>query len=188
MTNRQSYKYTIPIIFGVVVLDQVTKFLFTNKFYILIPNVLSIFYNKNTGAAWNLFEGKVVFLAILSIVFLIALMVFNHYFTEKNKLYVISYALIIGGAIGNLIDRMFFGYVRDFIQFNFINFPIFNLADTALTIGMICILIFLFFAYPSKEDAKEDKKWILKLWLKKKMQKNALMFFWVKSLIFLVRK
>lgn len=165
MTNKQSYWISIPIVLIVVALDQLTKFLFTDKFYVIIPNIASVFYNENTGAAWSIFQGKVYILAVLSIAFLIALVIFNYHFKEKTKLYMISYGLVVSGAVGNLIDRVLLGYVRDFVQLNFINFPIFNIADAALTIGMICLSVFLLFVYPKVENKsldKKDKKWTLK--------------------------
>lgn len=148
-----------PIILVTVLLDQITKVLFEGKQFSLIDGVLSIYYNPhlNTGAAWNIFSGRVTMLVVLSLVFIVSLVFITYKFKEKNALYSVSYALIIGGAIGNLIDRIFLQGVRDFIKFDFVSFPIFNLADTFLIVGVILFCVFvLFFTPQSKEPEKKD--------------------------------
>ena len=136
----------------VVALDQILKYVFTNKSFVLIPNVLSILYKENSGAAYSILEGQTLFLCILTIVFLIMLVVFDHYFKEKNVLYAISYGLILGGAFGNLFDRIRLGFVKDFIKLDFINFPVFNIADICLTAGVIGFIIFFIFFYGRKKE------------------------------------
>ena len=75
---------------------------------------------------------------------ILILLVYNFFKTKKTILYSVSYGLILGGAIGNLIDRVFLGYVRDFIKFSFFSFN-FNIADACLTIGVILFVIYLIF-------------------------------------------
>ena len=113
----------------VLVADLVTKhFLFDVEYFNLIPGVISIATNGgNTGAAWGIFSGKTLTLAIVSVVFISLLFVFNHFIKNKNTFYCVAFGFIIGGAVGNLIDRLFLRYVRDFIFLDFFpTFPVFN--------------------------------------------------------------
>lgn len=143
---------------GIVALDQILKAVFTGKNFVLIKGLLSISYQENTGAAWSIFDGKATILAIVTILFLLALVTFDHFFKGKNTLYAVSFGLILGGAVGNLWDRLVntnsqgLHFVKDFIKLDFINFPIFNIADMALTAGVICFAVFFLFFY-----AKEEK-------------------------------
>lgn len=111
----------------------------------LINNVFSINYYQNTGAAWSILEGKQLLLIVISLVMLV--LVYNMSFSYKeNKINNFSFGLLIGGILGNLIDRVLFSYVRDFIDviiFKY-NFPVFNIADMAIVIGVIIILITTF--------------------------------------------
>ena len=151
-------KYLKQIISSVIFivmlfLDMLTKYIFDNKNIILIKNVLNFSSSHNTGAGFSILSDKTLLLTILSIVFLVIFTVFN--LTNKNTksyIYYVSLSLIYAGAIGNLIDRLIFKYVRDFIYFELINFPIFNVADICLTVGVILLAIyFLFFNKPKKE-------------------------------------
>ena len=137
-------------IISVLVIDLVTKhFLFAIEYFNIIPNVVSIASNGgNTGAAFGIFSGKTVWLIILSIILIVALFVFNAFVKNKNVLYCISFGFIMGGALGNLFDRIFLKThaVRDFIFLDFFpNFPTFNFADSFLTIGAILMAIYLIF-------------------------------------------
>ncbi len=119
----------------------------------LIPNILSLNHIRNTGAAWSLLEGKMWFFAlitIIAVVVVITLMVKNR--KTGNRWFMIGLSLILAGAIGNFIDRMRLGYVVDMFQTDFINFPIFNVADVTLVCGVICILIYTIL------DEKDQKK------------------------------
>jgi len=169
ITNKKHILISYPIVAVLFALDQVTKYLFTNVYKTLIPNVLSLYYSENTGAAWSILTGKVFFLAIMSALFLIVLIIFSHKFKEKTVYYSITYAFIIAGALGNLYDRIFFGFVRDFIQADFISFmsfPIFNLADSLLVIGVIMFAIFVLIIYPINLRGKKTK-WKTNFWLMK---------------------
>ena len=125
----------------------------------VIPNFISFIYLKNYGAAWGIFQNGRVFLSIVSILGIIILITFYVLRLLRAKgrssiLLAVTMGLLIAGALGNLIDRLAFGYVRDFINFDFIRFPIFNFADVCLTFGIILILIYIFFIY-SKETPDE---------------------------------
>lgn len=146
----------ISTILFVLVADLVTKhFLFDIKYFNLIPNVISIATNGgNTGAAWGMFSGKIIGLVIASVLMIVALFVFNHFVKNKTNFYCISFGFIIGGAVGNLIDRIWLNYVRDFIFLDFFpSFPIFNLADSFLCIGAVMLAVHILFLTGKKSDS-----------------------------------
>jgi signal peptidase II len=141
-----------------LVVDQLTKLFFTNQYFEVIPNVLSVYYSENNGAAWSIMSGKVIMLIILSLFFLGILILFSCKFKEKNVFYSICYSFIIGGALGNLIDRIVLSYVRDFVKVDFFNFPIFNLADSFLVLGVLMFCVFIFFIYPKIEAPNNNNE------------------------------
>ena len=171
---RENYKQIIAkflIIILVLAVDLVTKVIFANLFterfkngnfdhIIVIKDLLSFTYAENEGAAFSIFSGHVTFLIIFSIIFIGLFVTIDFVFKEKSLWFVGGTALIIGGAIGNLIDRVFLGYVRDFISFDILqNFPICNVADCCITIGCICIFVYLILQWVS--DAKKKKLTLL---------------------------
>tara|TARA_Y100000310_G_C20263097_1_gene614546 strand:+ start:159 stop:554 length:396 start_codon:yes stop_codon:yes gene_type:complete len=121
----------------IIVVDQITKILFKDVHFGVFN------YTTNTGAAFSLFTGYVEILALIS--FLVS--IFILYLYKKYPEYSLPLAFVFGGAIGNLIDRVYFGYVRDFIDLKV--WPIFNVADSFNVIGVF-LLIYLMW--------KEDKK------------------------------
>lgn len=157
------------IISGLVLLaDLLTKkyvygFAKENGYTVLIDGFISLIAVQNTGASFGIFKQHTFILSIISIiasVIVAALMVF----TVKNRNFFLRFALItiFAGATGNLADRLAFGYVRDFLNFEFMEFAVFNVADAALTAGTIAMVIFIIFFYkpkPSKRElAKSDGK------------------------------
>lgn len=135
----------ICLMVAVVLSDQLLKFYIQqnvplNVSYEVIPDVLSIGYVRNFGAAWSMWLGQRWLLSIIS---LVALVIFGYYFKKlhHNWGYGLGFSLLIGGTLGNLLDRLFSGYVVDMLELDLINFPVFNIADCALTLGVIVILI-----------------------------------------------
>lgn len=118
-----------------------------------IPGFFKFLYTQNTGAAWSMFSGSTVALIIISVIIIALLGVYVFASKTKNPLFYVSLGLIVGGAVGNLIDRIFLGYVRDFIKLEFMNFPIFNTADCFLTVGVVCLVVYYLI-----EVVKESKK------------------------------
>ena len=145
--NIKTKLYFVSLSIFIVLIDQFTKYLmfynkklFINKDFILFK----LDFVKNYGAAFNIFSGSRVFLSFISIIFSILLI---HLILRKNTLNffdLCSYSLILGGTIGNGIDRIFKGFVVDFINLNFINFPVFNIADISINIGFIFLLYSIF--------------------------------------------
>ena len=153
--NMKNWITIISTIVLVLVADLVTKhFLFDVEYFNLIPKFISIATNGgNTGAAWGIFSGKILGLVLVSVVMIVALFVFNHFVKNKNIFYCISFGFIIGGAIGNLIDRICLKYVRDFIFLDFWpTFPVFNLADSFLCVGAVMLAIFILFMSEKKNE------------------------------------
>ena len=148
------WKYLI--IAFVLAVDLVTKALIVTENSLgtetsLIGNIVVILPTKNSGAGFSMLSGKRWFLIITTFIFLIAIAVFDLLYQKKSALFCTATGLVIGGAIGNLVDRLLFGYVRDFIYLKFINFAVFNVADMALTVGIILLLVYIIF-YSSKTE------------------------------------
>ena len=121
----------------------VSKLMTVNETINLIDNFFRITYVKNTGAAFSIFSNNTILVIIISIVVIGFLLFYIYKNKGNNKLENVSYAFILGGAISNLIDRLVYGYVIDFLDFEILSYnaPIFNLADTFIVIGVILFLI-----------------------------------------------
>ncbi len=143
-------KKILPISLLLVVIDQIVKILVINKMalqqsIIVINNFFNITYVKNTGAAWSILSGNVLLLIMISIIALGVIYYCLIKGKELKKIDIVSYSMLIGGIIGNLIDRVVHGYVIDYLDFKIFNynFPIFNIADTLIVISIIIIGISL---------------------------------------------
>lgn len=117
---------------------------------------LNLTYQENTGAAFSILEGQQLFLIILTSLIIIALIVVMVMKKVKRKPYIWAFALMIAGGLGNLIDRIFLGYVIDFIDVRIINFAVFNFADICAVCGGI--LLFVFVIYDEIKDWRKKKK------------------------------
>ncbi|RIN84068.1 lipoprotein signal peptidase [Mammaliicoccus sciuri] len=157
---RKGYNVLIwsTFIIILIALDQLTKFLIVKSLEVgesikVISNFLYITSHRNQGAAWGILQGKMWLFYIVTIVVLVILFMFF-----KNEGYgrpdvQLGLSLLIAGSIGNFIDRLFRGEVVDFVDtyiFSY-NFPIFNVADAALTLGVIVLIIVILF------EGKEEK-------------------------------
>ena len=108
----------------------------------VIPGVLSLVYTENRGAAWGMLQGARVLFIVLTAVFLVLVLVFHfRHRKELGGLSRVILALLFSGALGNFIDRLVLGYVRDMIYFSLIDFPVFNLADSAIVIAAGLLII-----------------------------------------------
>lgn len=111
-------------------------------FHEFIPGVLGITNLHNSGAAWSILEGKQWFFILISILALIVIGICL-YRTRRDRWMTVCFSLILAGTLGNFIDRLRFGYVVDMFQTMFISFPIFNIADACLTVGIIWLIIII---------------------------------------------
>ena len=136
-------------------LDQLTKYWIAQTFQIkqtwtLIPGVFHFTYVTNRGAAFSLFTGS-EWLRWLSLAVSLGLMALALFGPELSFWDKLGYGFILGGAMGNGIDRFLLGYVIDFLDFILINFPVFNLADVFINVGIACLLIGSFQKNPNSE-------------------------------------
>ena len=143
------------IILSIVTLDMVTKILIEGDNFVVLKGILSFVSVHNYGAAFGILQDSRIFFIIMATIMFVALIIIDIKFKIKNVWYKAAFILIFSGALGNFIDRLFLGYVRDFIKLDFINFAIFNIADSALTVGTICAFIYVLFYY-SNSGAKND--------------------------------
>ena len=153
---------TISIIFILLLaVDLITKSTFVGADYVVIPHLINFLYTQKTGAGFSILADKTWLLILLSVAMIIGIVLYDIFAKRKHPLYNVAFALILTGAIGNLIDRVFLGYVRDFVQFAFWQeFPIFNVADICLTFGVILFVIFVLFLdkNPSKDILLQQSK------------------------------
>lgn len=145
-----------------VALDQITKLVFFGKSFSVIGDFLWIEGSAlNKGAAGGIFSGQIWLFITLAVVAMgvIVYFVINKKFSS-SKFFKITLAVLFAGIVGNLIDRILLGGVRDFIYFKFINFYIFNFADIYLTIGTILLCVYVLFMHKEKPsiDKKEKEK------------------------------
>jgi len=138
--------YFFGIIFFIV--DQAIKYFISskmilNQYTVVIKNFLNITYVHNTGAAFSLFDNARIFLILIGI---IAVVVFTYYIIKTrtlNDFDIFTHSLLLGGILGNLFDRIIYGYVIDYISLNLFgyHFPIFNFADICIVLSVILIFI-----------------------------------------------
>ena len=146
MINKiQTKLFFLSFSIFIILVDQLTKkFMFygyktfMNKDFILF----SLDFVKNYGAAFNIFSGNRIFLSSISIIFSILLIYLIFKKNTLNLFDLYSYSFILGGTIGNGLDMILRGFVIDFINLNFINFPVFNIADISINVGFF----FLFYS------------------------------------------
>lgn len=164
MRNKQ-FKWKSLIWFIVTVaglaLDRISKMIIAQKLtegdsFEVIKNFFYITHHTNTGAAWGILQNSTMILGILSVVVSIGLLYF--YFKFDMWPARLSLAMIIGGALGNAIGRIFSGRVTDFLDFYVFgyDFPIFNVADMMVTIGTGILIVFILFFYKEPKDEKNE--------------------------------
>ena len=160
MMNSKYFKI-LPLLMagGLIVLDQVSKYaaavyLKGKEPVTLIPSVLKLqyLYPENRGIAFGLMQGGTVLFSALAILLLSFLLLIFFRLPGNRRMtpLFISGALLFSGAAGNLIDRVFRGYVIDFIYFYLIDFPLFNIADVCVVTGSVLLAVLILFVY--KED------------------------------------
>ena len=147
ISKIQTKLYFLSLSIFIILIDQLTKYLMFYNHKIFINKGFLLFrldFVKNYGAAFNIFSGNRIFLSCISIIFSILLTYLILRKNTLNQLDLLSYSFILGGTIGNGIDRILKGFVIDFINLNIINFPVFNVADISINIGFIFLLYGIF--------------------------------------------
>ena len=122
----------------------------------VIKNVFSLTYVENTGAAWGMMAGAKWYLILMPIIIIVAVLAFLFIKKLKNPLLLWACALIISGGVGNLIDRVFRGFVVDYIHATFIDFPVFNLADCCITIGAGLLILYVILSEIKERKEKKE--------------------------------
>ena len=142
-----------------LIVDIIVKLLVKSNLVVsqsikIIDNFFYITYVKNTGAAWSMLSGKQSILIIFSVIVLIFFIKYLLKKEEYNKIDIVGYGLFLAGTIGNLIDRVVYGYVIDYFNFYIFSydFPIFNIADSCIVIGIVLLFI----------SSWREEKWFLK--------------------------
>lgn len=148
---QDKYLYSITLLV-VIIGDQVTKYIVDSLMLLgqsqtIIPDFFYYTYAHNEGAAWGILKGRLSFFIIIAILATIGLIIYFASTKKQDKLTRYGIILVFGGLVGNLIDRLALGYVRDFIDFIVLgyDFPVFNIADIAVVIGVLLICLEIFF-------------------------------------------
>jgi signal peptidase II len=156
------------IVFGiaaaVLALDQLTKWLVLrylpyyqpwNPIDFLRP-IVTLIHITNTGAAFGIFQGANTLFSIISMIVIAAIVLYYRRVPADQTLVLVSIGLQLGGATGNLVDRLFRGHVIDFIDFHF--WPVFNVADSAIVIGVVILAYYLLFVLDDDQEALEKQE------------------------------
>ncbi|MCR5546385.1 MAG: signal peptidase II [Lachnospiraceae bacterium] len=158
LKKRNRTLLAIGVVILLVILDQITKWLAVTHLantegIDLISGVLRLEYVENTGTAFSLFEGQFVLFYVITIVVSVAIILCMKRL-PYNKKFNMAYfllAVLLSGALGNFIDRVFRKYVVDFIYFSLIDFPVFNVADIYVTVTVVMIILLFIFYYSDEE-------------------------------------
>ncbi|MCG8502855.1 MAG: signal peptidase II [Firmicutes bacterium] len=147
------------LVLGILALDQYTKYLAATKLinYNTIPlikNVFHLTFVENRGAAFGILQGQKWLLIVVTSTIIIAMVYYVIKSKSNSRLLLASFSMVIGGAIGNLIDRVRLGYVIDFLDVYIYsyNYPVFNIADSFVVVGTIFLSYYILFKYEDKKD------------------------------------
>ncbi|MBA1392670.1 signal peptidase II [Lactobacillus sp. XV13L] len=141
---------------AVVTADQALKNFIAHNYSLgevhqVIPHVFSFTYVQNDGAAWNILTGQMWFFYIISAVAIFACLYYLFNKKYRSRLFNFGLSLVLGGIIGNLIDRIHLKYVIDMVQVDFVRFNIFNIADAAISVGIVLVFVYLLLFDEGKE-------------------------------------
>ncbi|MBR3149642.1 MAG: signal peptidase II [Eubacterium sp.] len=146
----------------IIAFDQITKYLAQlylkdGKAVSFIPRVVQLRYAENTGMAFSLFSGARWIFVALTVVVCVGVLWYMFSDRCPNLWMYWSFGVVVSGGLGNLVDRVRFGYVVDFIEPTFVNFAVFNIADSAVTLGAISLVAYLLFdLFKGKGGEKSD--------------------------------
>lgn len=151
----------IVIAASVIAVDQlakilVTKFISETACVHVIPYLFDFVYVKNTGAAFSMFSKNTGFLSLVSVLFCAGVLVYWYRKKPQHPLLKTALTLLFAGAFGNAIDRIFRGFVVDFISTAFMEFPVFNVADIAIVFGAIALIVYMTFFDKEECDGENN--------------------------------
>lgn len=154
---------TVTIILASVLLDQISKFivleyLVPRESVTVIPHVLDFTYVENRGAAFGILQNHRWVFMVVSVIAIAVILIYIGIFKPKDKLTITSLAMIAGGGVGNMIDRIFRGFVVDFIEATFIDFYVFNIADSFVCVGCGLLILSLIIEEIRENKAKKAAK------------------------------
>lgn len=154
------------VVLLVILFDVLSKYLVVQlllpleRSVTVIPGILDFTYVENRGAAFGMLSNSRWIFMTVSVVFIFVLIYVLKQKYSANALYTVSLCLFLGGGIGNMIDRIFLGYVVDFIEFTFVDFAVFNIADSAISVGAVLFVVYLIFFdtvfFPRKQRKDQD--------------------------------
>ncbi len=149
----------LPIVLVIAILDQAVKAIVIRRMYLsesitVLPNILTITRIHNSGIAFGLFPGMPNLFIVVTLLSMCAVLYFYLTVIPRGALLTVGCGLIMGGALGNLIDRFCMGYVVDYIYFSF--WPAFNVADSSVTVGVAILMISFFFVGKGTEQDASD--------------------------------
>ena len=142
---RNKHVLIFSIAFLIILIDQISKFVIRNSMHLsqsipVIKNIFHITYIHNFGAGFGILQQQKLFLILISAIVVCIILFYSKKIGKKERLLQITIGIVLGGTIGNLIDRIIYGYVIDFLDFRI--WPIFNIADSAVTIGVIFLIFY----------------------------------------------
>ncbi len=144
---------------AIVIADFAVKYLIKanvelNEVFFKIPRLFDFTYVRNRGAAFSMMSGRIQILSVISVAFCIGVIIYWAVKKPSHPLLKTALSMMFAGALGNAIDRIAYGYVVDFIAARFIDFPVFNIADMAITIGAALVIIYIIFFDEDKNNER----------------------------------
>ncbi len=151
----------LAIVFGSVALDQITKAIVVSHMTLhqevpFLPGFMRFYYTENSGAAFSMLSEHPWVFMVFSVIAMAVIVYLLFRFYRRHPLLAVSLAMVLGGGIGNMIDRVLNGYVVDFLDFQFVHFAVFNVADIFVTCGSIALAVYIIAVEPRLEKRKKD--------------------------------
>ena len=151
------------VLFGSVILDQLTKAIVVSQMALyeevpFLPGLIRFYHTRNTGAAFSMFSDNRWVFMVFSVIAMMIMTYLLVKFHGRHWLLSVSLAAVLGGGIGNMIDRVLSGYVVDFLDFQFMKFAVFNVADIFVTCGSVALAVYILFIEPKVEKRLQEQK------------------------------
>lgn len=153
----------LSVLFGSVILDQLTKAIVVSQMALyeevpFLPGLIRFYHTRNTGAAFSMFSDNRWVFMVFSVIAMMIMTYLLVKFHGRHWLLSVSLAAVLGGGIGNMIDRVLSGYVVDFLDFQFVKFAVFNVADIFVTCGSVALAVYILFIEPKVEKRLQEQK------------------------------